>query len=690
MSSSARAQAQYGIQHMFQFLAGFFPLNPYRAGRRPAALFAAALRLVMVQIELALILTLPAYRRYLRARIKRPVDLMVVGGQKAGTTWLHTQLRAQGLAATPACKESHQFDRGRMGTMRRYLRQFEGLPPDLPVIEVAPDYGPLALWRIRAIKALFADLQIVFILRNPVLRAWSGTRMETAFDGARRAEEVPVRDLIDHLRLPRSRAYSDYAGQIGRWRAVFGVDRVHVFPFEAIAQHPTALLQAICACAGAASAPAILPGAPVFQGGKGPMPVSVRHLLQRQYAPAIEALNTVLPQTFDPGLIAWPDLLATWRAEARDLADPPPKSRHVLVICGFDPNPKATSSGQKLAHRRIMALAEHFARVEVICFVNARDRLDGGKVDWPSNVHIRARLDLRTRDRVLGALRWPALPNMAAARRWRARHAVTAALADPQLTDFHAEFAQGLGAVPAACLPMFSYRQHDIVSRLYARRAGQARGPVAAFFHLERWRCARWEDRAWSGAMRVETLAQEDSTFIATRHPGALVTTDQVRGTLAPGTAVRSPKTVVPGRLMFWGNMSRAENIDAVIYMARTVLPRLRAAGAMFEFWIVGAHPAPSVQALAGKDIHITGFVEDPAPIFATIDLAVVPLRLGSGVKIKVYETLDAGLPTLCSPVGAEGIPPHDLLQIAGDEETFIRALLDHLPAGRGPHQVDA
>lgn len=106
--------------------------------------------------------------------------------------------------------------------------------------------------------------------------------------------------------------------------------------------------------------------------------------------------------------------------------------------------------------------------------------------------------------------------------------------------------------------------------------------------------------------------------------------------------------------LMFWGAMNRMENEDAVMYFINDIWPYINKENV--KFYIVGANPTEEVKKLASNNIVVTGFVEDPKEIFENMDISVVPLRLGAGVKIKVLESLASGLPVITTDVGAEGI----------------------------------
>lgn len=658
--------------------------NPYRRGSGLAGLAKKAAQMALASAELALLLWVPPYRAWVRSNIRRPVDLMVFGAQKSGTTWLHAQFETLGLAAVSPLKECHHFDRGRMWTLRRYLAQFEPLPDGLPVVEVAPDYGPMPAWRVRAVKALFPEMKLAFLARNPVDRAWSGTRMETAFDRGWKPSEVPVKDFVDHLRIGRSRRYGDYAGQIGTWAGVFGQDRLRVYPFEMVRDAPQALLGDLVEHVTGKAADGIAQTTPeVFPGESLALPDAVLGTLERLYRPEIDRFAKALGKEIERPF--WQGRIEAWHQAASALGLAPESEREILILCGFAPNPNATSSGQKLAHRRILDLAGRFRAVRLIYFVNRIDALDPPPPAWPDNVTVVGALAVDRATRLRGLLGQPRVPSFVSARRQAAGTLIATELKRPELTDFFADFAQGLAPVKAQDLSLFAFRQHDIVSRLYARSAEMAGGLKRLFYRLEAARTEAWQRKVWAEVLRMTTLSQADTDTVRSLVPAARVEADPVRGTFNIDASGRSADTIAPGRIGFWGNMARGENVDAVRHMVETLLPAIRDKVPSAQFWIIGAHPTDEVRALESEAVHVTGFVDDPAPIFATLDLAVAPLRLGSGVKIKVYETIDMGIPTVASPVGAEGIEAHPLLFLAEDDEKFIKTCLRLLQERHGP-----
>lgn len=108
--------------------------------------------------------------------------------------------------------------------------------------------------------------------------------------------------------------------------------------------------------------------------------------------------------------------------------------------------------------------------------------------------------------------------------------------------------------------------------------------------------------------------------------------------------------------IVFVGGYQHTPNVDAVVYFVTEVMPLLRPLLPGIHFHAVGSKPPQVVQDLAAHDVEITGFVEDLKPMLDRMRVSVAPLRYGAGVKGKVGTALANGLPTVVSPVAAEGM----------------------------------
>ena len=106
--------------------------------------------------------------------------------------------------------------------------------------------------------------------------------------------------------------------------------------------------------------------------------------------------------------------------------------------------------------------------------------------------------------------------------------------------------------------------------------------------------------------------------------------------------------------LIFYGGMGRQENYLSAIWFAENVMPKLKDTDVVFQ--IVGANPDKRLYEYESDKIVIVGFVEQVEEYLSKALCLVAPLVFGAGVKIKVLESLSAGIPVLTNDVGIEGI----------------------------------
>ena len=142
----------------------------------------------------------------------------------------------------------------------------------------------------------------------------------------------------------------------------------------------------------------------------------------------------------------------------------------------------------------------------------------------------------------------------------------------------------------------------------------------------------------------------------------------------------RGMKRDQPLRMIFVGNLSYAPNEDAVSFLCREILPRLRAAlSRPVSVSVVGGGASASLTAMAvASDVDLRGAVGDLRPLYAESDIAVVPIRGGGGTRIKILEAFAYGIPVVATSAGIEGIAARDgeHALIADDPDAFARACL--------------
>ena len=134
----------------------------------------------------------------------------------------------------------------------------------------------------------------------------------------------------------------------------------------------------------------------------------------------------------------------------------------------------------------------------------------------------------------------------------------------------------------------------------------------------------------------------------------------------------------VSAHLIYIGSMDWYPNEDAVSFFADEVLPRIQENVPDVRFSIVGGNPSARVQKLAErKGVVVTGRVPEIKPYFAEATVFVVPLRIGSGTRLKILEALAMGKAIVSTSVGAEGLDLKDgeEIFIADEPEAFADAV---------------
>jgi sugar transferase (PEP-CTERM/EpsH1 system associated) len=135
-----------------------------------------------------------------------------------------------------------------------------------------------------------------------------------------------------------------------------------------------------------------------------------------------------------------------------------------------------------------------------------------------------------------------------------------------------------------------------------------------------------------------------------------------------------------PYELVFTGSMDWMPNEDAIVYFSEEILPHIAARVPEVTLNVVGRNPTPRLAALAGADrrINITGRVEDVRPYMDTAAAYIVPIRVGGGTRLKIYEAMAMAKPVISTTIGAEGLAVRngeDLL-IADAPQAFAQAVV--------------
>jgi glycosyltransferase involved in cell wall biosynthesis len=219
---------------------------------------------------------------------------------------------------------------------------------------------------------------------------------------------------------------------------------------------------------------------------------------------------------------------------------------------------------------------------------------------------------------------------------------------------------------------------HNVEHLIWKRLAGVERQPVRrALLELE-WRKMRaMEVRAVRRADRTVAVSEEDAGIFRAAVPAAPIDVIATGVDLTYFTSLGSRP--VPRRLVFSGSMDWYPNEDAMLSFIGSIWPRLRAARPDVSLTIVGRHPTARLRAFAGPaGVTVTGTVEDVRPYVDEAELFIVPLRVGGGTRLKVFEALAMGKAVVSTTIGVEGLglEPGRHFVAADDPASFANAIL--------------
>jgi hypothetical protein len=235
------------------------------------------------------------------------LDFLGIGAQKAGTTWLYEALAVHPEIRFPAGKEVHFWDAKRERGVDWYRSQFAGAPPGTKRGEITPAYAILDAQVVREVRQLSSAVRILYLIRNPIERAWSSALMALG-----KAEMTPAEAsdqwFLDHFHSRGSLARGDYEACLRTWHAEFPREQLLVLRHEMLATDPLALIELCCTHIGVdpsfylQTRPAILHKR-VRAGSGEPIRASLLSVLQGLYASKIDSLGRYL--SLD--LAAWHD-----------------------------------------------------------------------------------------------------------------------------------------------------------------------------------------------------------------------------------------------------------------------------------------------------------------------------------------------------------------------------------------------
>ena len=221
--------------------------------------------------------------------------------------------------------------------------------------------------------------------------------------------------------------------------------------------------------------------------------------------------------------------------------------------------------------------------------------------------------------------------------------------------------------------------EHNIESVIIGRYAGVEKNPLkAAYARYECNRMKQYEKSVWGRFKKILVCSDVDKREVKKRCPDAYVEVIP-NGVNAPAAVENNEDS---DTLVYTGLIGWHPNEDAVLYFAESIFPLIKKERPSVQWSIVGKDPSVRVQALTkDRSISVTGFVEDINAYITTGAVIVVPLRIGSGTRLKILEAMSMKKAVVSTSIGCEGLRvSHGTdIMIADTPEAFASNVLELL-----------
>jgi sugar transferase (PEP-CTERM/EpsH1 system associated) len=225
--------------------------------------------------------------------------------------------------------------------------------------------------------------------------------------------------------------------------------------------------------------------------------------------------------------------------------------------------------------------------------------------------------------------------------------------------------------------------QHNVESMIWERHVTVPQHPIRKIYMRQQWRkMQRFESRMCHFFDHVVAVSNDDARIMNERY--------QIGSVSAVPTGVdiaffahRLAPSHERNELVFVGSMDWMPNEDGIRWFAECVFPQVRLRVPNAQLTVVGRSPPASVRRLANREagIYVVGTVPDVRPYWERAAVSIVPLRIGGGTRLKIFEAMAMGIPIVSTSVGAEGLPVvnGDHLLIADSPEMQTAAIVSLL-----------
>lgn len=236
------------------------------------------------------------------------------------------------------------------------------------------------------------------------------------------------------------------------------------------------------------------------------------------------------------------------------------------------------------------------------------------------------------------------------------RHEVVRLLASGEIDLCIGDFLFAIPNIPATPVPLVFFA-HNVEHMIWKRLSSvEHRRWLRPLLEMEWRKMRRYEAEACRRARLTVSVSEHDRAQLEANAPGAMVCS--VPTGVDVGYFRPNGRGAGAMRLVFTGSMDWHPNEDAILYFIKEMLPAIRREIPDAALTVVGRNPSLRLQEAArDAGVSVTGTVDDVRPYVDAASVYVVPLRIGGGTRLKIFEALAMGKAVVSTSIGAEGLP---------------------------------
>jgi glycosyltransferase involved in cell wall biosynthesis len=334
------------------------------------------------------------------------------------------------------------------------------------------------------------------------------------------------------------------------------------------------------------------------------------------------------------------------------------------------------AGGKRETYRLVEGLAERGHAVDLVVYADDADAAEEMEAEAGCTVTTLPGTPDRTPGNLLrNVFSSDPLPVMKA-RTERYESEVRRRARDADVLHLHALQTSYLAATVGVSTPTV-IRFNNVKYEIYRQFAHYTRNPAkAAYAYLQYLKTRRFEPAITAAGDLTLTITAEDRDLLTNRGAAGRL------GVLPAGVDVDrfAPSGRDPDArtVTFFGSMDYHPNEEAALWFADEVFPQIRNRFDGLTFEIVGKNPSERVAALGERDgIRVTGFVEDIQEYVERATVVVLPIRVGTGIRMKTLHAMAMAKPIVSTPLGVQGIDVTDGRHalVADSSESFASAV---------------